>query len=71
MLIQSDPELIATVPGELGRVFESYGWIRQLKPPVDLAPFPICQYWHPRFHHDEANCWLRQLMKETYDRFLP
>lgn len=70
-LIQSDPELIATVPGELGRVFEGYGWIRQLKPPVDLAPFPICQYWHPRFHHDEANRWLRQLMKETYDKFLP
>ncbi|EMN5734185.1 LysR family transcriptional regulator [Pseudomonas aeruginosa] len=71
MLIANDPQLIATVPGELGRFFDDYGWIRQLKPPVDLAPFPICQYWHPRFHHDEANRWLRQLMKEIYDGFLP
>ncbi|MDH4568230.1 LysR family transcriptional regulator [Pseudomonas sp. BN414] len=71
MLIKNDPELIATVPGEIGRIFDEYGWVRRLKPPVDLAPFPICQYWHPRFHHDEANRWLRQLMKEIYDDFLP
>lgn len=71
MLIRNDPELIATVPGEIGRIFDDYGWVRRLKPPVDLAPFPICQYWHPRFHHDEANRWLRQLMKEIYNDFLP
>ena len=27
--------------------------------PFAIAPFPIKQHWHARYHHDLANQWLR------------
>jgi hypothetical protein len=37
------------------------------EPPLPLPGFSLRQYWHPRFHHDVANRWLRQLLKNTFD----
>lgn len=66
LILEQNPQLIATVPRWLGTVFEKYGAIKVLKPPVELSRFPLRQHWHPRFHHDEANIWLRRLVKHTF-----
>ncbi|QBY55927.1 LysR family transcriptional regulator [Cupriavidus oxalaticus] len=68
LLMEQEPELIATVPQELATVFCRYGIVRAVKPPVTLPPYALSQYWHPRFHHDPAIVWLRQLVKETFDQ---
>ncbi|HEU0204326.1 MAG TPA: hypothetical protein VFR86_28275 [Burkholderiaceae bacterium] len=67
--IESGPELIATVPLELGNVFRRYGIVRMLDPPVPLPPFALNQHWHARFHHDPAIIWLRDLMKRTFENY--
>lgn len=66
LLIAGDANLIATVPRELGRIFAEYKAIRIVETPIALPRFALRQHWHPRFHHDEANTWLRELVKDTF-----
>ncbi|MCA8294847.1 LysR family transcriptional regulator [Burkholderia sp. AU30198] len=65
-LIDAQPDLIATVPLELGKVFSKLGTVRMLPPPVELPPFALRQHWHSRLNTDPANVWLRHLIKETF-----
>ncbi|THC46287.1 LysR family transcriptional regulator [Massilia sp. Mn16-1_5] len=67
MIIEQNPELIATVPRELATKFASYKSIRMVETPVKVPPFGIRQFWHPRVQHDAANGWLRSLVKQTFD----
>jgi DNA-binding transcriptional LysR family regulator len=69
MIIEENPDLIATVPRELATKFAGYRSIRMVETPVAVPPFAIRQHWHPRYHHDAANIWLRQQVKETFDTF--
>jgi DNA-binding transcriptional LysR family regulator len=68
LLLDRQPELISTVPVDLAKVFERYGTIRSLQPPLPLPSFAVDQYWHSRFHHDPAVVWLRELVKRTFER---
>jgi len=67
MIIEQNPELIATVPRELATRFDAYKSIRMVPTPVDVPPFAIRQHWHPRVQHDAANSWLRKQVKEVFD----
>ena len=67
MIIEQNPELIATVPRELATRFANYKSIKMVETPVILPPFAIRQYWHPRFQHDAASIWLRGQVKEAFD----
>lgn len=69
LLIERNPDLIATVPLELANVFGRYGFLRAVEPPVSLPPLALNQHWHPRFHHDPAIIWLRELMKSTFENY--
>lgn len=69
LLIAGDTNLIATVPRELGRIFAEYKAIRIVETPIALPRFALRQHWHPRFHHDEANAWLRKLVKDTFESY--
>ncbi|MCX4161588.1 MULTISPECIES: LysR family transcriptional regulator [Paraburkholderia] len=69
LLIDQHPDLIATVPLELGNVFAKLGTVRILPTPVVLPPFGLRQHWHPRFHDDGANIWLRQMIKRTFEHY--
>jgi DNA-binding transcriptional LysR family regulator len=69
MLIEQQPDLIATVPSELANVFARYGQIRTVLPPLELPTFAISQYWHPLFHHESALIWLRDLIKKSFETY--
>lgn len=69
LLLEKNPDMVATVPLELGRVFQKYKGVRMLDPPITLPSFSIRQHWHPRYHHDEANIWLRKVVKEAFDDY--
>ncbi|HHY6932305.1 LysR family transcriptional regulator [Burkholderia ambifaria] len=68
-LIDAQPDLIATVPLELGKVFSKLGTVRMVPPPVELPPFALRQHWHSRLNADPANVWLRHLIKETFEGY--
>lgn len=67
MIIEQNPELIATVPRELATRFAAYRSVKAVDTPVDVPPFAIRQHWHPRFQHDAANSWLRRQVKDVFD----
>ncbi len=67
IIIEENPDLIATVPRELATKFASYKSIKMVETPVAVPPFAIRQHWHPRVQHDAANSWLRRLVKEAFD----
>lgn len=67
MIIEQNPELIATVPRELATRFAAYRSVKAVATPVDVPPFAIRQHWHPRFQHDAANAWLRRQVKDVFD----
>lgn len=69
LLIEQQPDLIATVPLELANVYARYGNIRAVEPPVDLPSFAINQYWHPLFHQEPALIWLRDLIKKSFESY--
>jgi DNA-binding transcriptional LysR family regulator len=69
LIIEQYPQLIATVPRELGRIFSNYKAIRVVEAPLSLPRFFLRQHWHPRFQHDEANIWLRKLVKKTFNDY--
>lgn len=69
LLIAGNADLIATVPRELGRIFSEYKAIRIVDTPIALPRFALRQHWHPRYHHDEANSWLRRLIKEIFELY--
>lgn len=66
-LIAQNPHYVATVPRALATIFARHGIVKAKRPPVEIPGFALRQYWHPRFHADVANRWLRQLVKETCD----
>ena len=69
LLIAHQPDLIATVPTELARVFEELGNVRAVEPPLELPSYAISQHWHPLFHHEPALMWLRDLVKKTFENY--
>ncbi len=71
LLLAQHPDLISTVPRSMGTVFASHDMVRPIEPPLDLPSFALRQYWHPRFHRDQANIWLRTLVKQTFEQMPP
>ncbi len=66
LLLDQHPEYVSTVPRELGSVFSHHGIVRMIEPPIALPLFTLRHFWHPRFHHDRANRWLRELTRKTF-----
>lgn len=65
----AETDLIATVPEDLGNMFCGLLPLKQFKPPIDLAPFQIKQYWHQRLHDEPAYRWLRELIYKLTSNF--
>ncbi len=55
-------ELVAVVPSRLGAQLAAAGGVRTFVLPVPSPVFPVRLYWHPRFHHDVGNRWLRGVL---------
>lgn len=68
-LLIENTDLIATVPRELGTVFSRYKCIKVFPTPIELPRFDLRQHWHPRFHHDSANKWLRNLVLDAFKEY--
>lgn len=58
--IVASTDLVAIVPYHVALALTTEeGPIKMLDLPVDIAAFPIVQYWHRRYHSDPGSRWLR------------
>ncbi len=64
--IVAETDLIATIPRRLARTFAAYPNITLVAAPLRIPSVDIRQHWHKRYHHDDANKWLRRLLAELY-----
>ena len=69
LMIEQQPDLIATIPKELGNAFARLGVVRAVEPPLELPSYAISQHWHPLFHHEPSLIWLRDLIKRTFENY--
>lgn len=69
LMIEQHPDLIATIPKELGNSFTRFGAVRAVEPPLELPSYAISQHWHPLFHHEPSLIWLRDLIKRTFENY--
>ncbi|MCE0494702.1 LysR substrate-binding domain-containing protein [Vibrio sp. DNF-1] len=63
-MVLEKTDYLATIPKQLAEHFLTRYELKMYRPPVDLKPFTVYQYWHRRQHHDPACAWLRKQIKE-------
>lgn len=66
-LLVEHTDLVATVPECLPPLFESRA-LKVLQMPLDLPELVMRQAWHPRFHSDPGNIWLRQMLFNLFSQ---
>ncbi|KQN74924.1 LysR family transcriptional regulator [Devosia sp. BK] len=62
-LMLASTDLICTLPRRFLQRFESM--LEIIETPLDLAPFEMTMFWHPRMNADAAHVWLRQQILST------
>ena len=68
-MVVAQSNLIVTIPLPLARYFSGVSAHLQV---IDLPFRPprieLKQFWHRKFHHDERNRWLRELISKAFQR---
>lgn len=60
-------DLVVTVPRSVADYFvRLQGGLRIVDPPIQVAPYPVKQFWHPRYHADSAVKWLREVIVREF-----
>jgi DNA-binding transcriptional LysR family regulator len=62
-------DMIVTVPRSIAEYYIRIENLRIVEPPINIKPFPIQQFWHPRFHTDPAVRWLRESVVRLFGTF--
>lgn len=52
-------DMITTLPRQVGTTLAISGSLQLFDCPVAIPTYMVKQYWHPRFHRDPGNKWLR------------
>ncbi|VCU69290.1 Nodulation protein D 2 [Pigmentiphaga humi] len=65
-LLVTRSDLVATVPETLPRHFGGLARLHCLPPCIELPPILMRQAWHPRYHSDPANVWLRAMIFKLF-----
>ncbi|WP_153109198.1 LysR family transcriptional regulator [Propionivibrio limicola] len=58
-------DMITTLPRQIGEDLAELTGLRVVNCPVPLPIYKVKQYWHPRYHLDPGNQWLRKLCALT------
>jgi DNA-binding transcriptional LysR family regulator len=65
-MIVATTDMVVTIPGQLGQMFQESDSFRLVKHPLNMPKFVICQYWHARYDQDPANRWLRRTISQLF-----
>jgi DNA-binding transcriptional LysR family regulator len=63
LLMRTD--LIAVVPSRAATVFQAYGPLSVMAPPIEIPDFEVTLHWHERQQNVAAATWLRDLIVNT------
>ncbi len=69
VLAQTD--LIAVLPKTVSEFLTSFGSLSRFKPPIEIEPVTMHQFWHERSTHDEGNRWLRSQVASLFQHRRP
>lgn len=61
-------DLIVTVPRSVADYYVRIEKLRIVEPPINIKPYALKQYWHPRFHRDPGLRWLRESVAQLFGR---
>lgn len=64
--IIASTDLIVTVPRSIADYYARMEPLRLVEPPINIPPYALKQYWHPRFHADPGLRWLRESVFELF-----
>ena len=53
-------DMIVTVPRSIAEYYTRLENLRMVEPPINIKPYALKQFWHPRFNADPAIRWLRE-----------
>ena len=53
-------DMIVTVPRSIADYYTRLENLRMVEPPLNIKPYAVKQFWHPRFNADPAIRWLRE-----------
>lgn len=67
-LILANSDCVCTLPERFLKRFEQS--LELFEPPLDLSPFSINLFWHPRMRSDPAHIWFRKLIGGVAKRSL-
>ncbi len=65
-LVVAESDLIVTVPYAIAASFAKMTNLKMLRPPIEVDQPEVKQHWHARFHHDQANRWIRGVVAELF-----
>lgn len=65
-LLIAESDLVVTVPYAVARSFAKMADLKLLRPPIRVPRADVKQHWHSRFHHDEANKWMRGVIASLF-----
>jgi len=62
--VVSTSNMIAAMPHAIARRFAEFTDIKILPLPFPAPKYDLYMHWHPRFHHEQANRWIRAVISE-------
>jgi DNA-binding transcriptional LysR family regulator len=68
VLAQTD--LIALLPRTVSDFIASFGTLGRFRPPLEIEPITMRQFWHARSTNDEGCKWLRSQVAALFQRHL-
>jgi DNA-binding transcriptional LysR family regulator len=58
--------MIVTVPRSIADYYARLENLRIVEPPINIEPYAVKQFWHPRFNTDPAIRWLRESIIQLF-----
>ncbi|MGJ7542437.1 LysR family transcriptional regulator [Variovorax sp. LT1R16] len=59
-------DMIVTVPRSIADYYTRIERLRIVEPPINIRPYALKQFWHPRYQSDAAVKWLRESVVELF-----
>jgi DNA-binding transcriptional LysR family regulator len=64
-------DLLVTLPRHIGETLATTNGLAVHDCPFPVDGFAVAQHWHPRYHQDPGNRWLRGFVAGLFGRFNP
>jgi DNA-binding transcriptional LysR family regulator len=64
-LLAKHPDLIATLPTQVARLYDEDPRLATRKPPFMIIPIELKLAWSPLLQHDPGHIWLRRRIVEV------